>query len=76
MSDATDAPRVLSRFDDIADQFRHQPVERAAPQVVAHLRQFWEPRMRDQLIAHVTVPSGDDLLDAVVAALRPPAAQS
>lgn len=65
----SDAPPVVRRFDDIAEQFRHQPVEQAAPQVLAHVRQFWDPRMRAQLVSHVTVPSGDALLDAVVAQL-------
>jgi formate dehydrogenase subunit delta len=68
-SPVSDQPPVLRLFNDIAEQFRHQPVERAAPQVAAHLRQFWEPRMRAQLVSHVTVPSGDDLLDAVLAQL-------
>lgn len=61
---------MVRRFDDIAEQFRHQPAEQAAPTVVAHLRQFWEPRMRRQLVDHVTLPSGDELLDAVVDELR------
>jgi formate dehydrogenase subunit delta len=66
----SDAPPVVRRYDDIAEQFRHQPVEQAAPQVAAHLRQFWDPRMRAQLVAYVTVPSGDPLLDAVLDELR------
>jgi formate dehydrogenase subunit delta len=65
----TDVPRVVRRFDDIAEQFRHQLVEQAAPQVLAHIRQFWDPRMRAQLVSHVTVPSGDALLDAVATQL-------
>jgi formate dehydrogenase subunit delta len=65
----SDEPAVLRHFDDIAAQFRHQPVEQAAAAVTAHLRQFWEPRMRAQLVSQVTVPSGDPLLDAVVAEL-------
>jgi formate dehydrogenase subunit delta len=71
VSDAThDIQPVVRMLDDIADQFRHRPVEQAAPEIVAHIRQFWDPRMRAALQREVVVPSGDDLIDAVVTALR------
>jgi len=39
--------------NDIAAQFAHLPPEAAASAVAAHLRTFWDPRMRDQLVEHV-----------------------
>ncbi len=72
MTDVTSTPHpvVWRMLDDIAAQFRHRPVEQAAPEIAAHIRSFWEPRMRAALQSEVLVPSGDDLVDAVVLALR------
>lgn len=61
---------VVRLLDDITAQFRHQPVEQAAPQIVGHIRQFWAPRMRADLLSNVQSPTGDELTDAVVAQLR------
>lgn len=69
VSDVTTGERVVRRLHDITDQFRHMPVEQAAPQVIAHVRQFWEPRMRAALLAELPAPTGDDLIDAVLTAL-------
>jgi formate dehydrogenase subunit delta len=66
----TSHPVVWRMLDDIAAQFRHLPVEQAAPEIAAHIRSFWEPRMRAALQSEVLVPSGDALVDAVVTALR------
>ena len=70
ISSAEHEPPVLRLLDDITAQFRHQPVEQATPQIVGHIRQFWAPRMRSDLLARVSSPTGDDLTDAVVAQLR------
>ena len=69
-SSAEHAPPVLRLLDDITAQFRHQPVEQAAPQIVSHICQFWPPRMRADLTSRVSSPTGDELTDAVVAQLR------
>ena len=61
---------MLRLLDDITAQFRHQPVEQAAPQIVTHIRLFWAPRMRSDLTSLVQSPTGDELIDAVVAQLR------
>ena len=55
----------LRLLGDITEQFRHLPVDRAATQVAAHIRQFWDPRMRAELARLLTPPTGDDLIDAV-----------
>lgn len=53
--------------NDIAAQFHSYPSDVAAESVAAHLRSFWDPRMRTQLLAHVAA-GGQDLDPLVVAA--------
>ncbi|WP_199736225.1 formate dehydrogenase subunit delta [Micromonospora sp. HM5-17] len=36
--------------NEIAVQFHHQPPEEAAAAIAAHIRAFWEPRMRAELL--------------------------
>ena len=52
--------------NDIAAHFRHLPQDAAVDQVAAHLRSFWEPRMREQLLA--AVDRRDPGIDEVVVA--------
>ena len=67
MSEAPTESPVQRLLSDITAQFRHQPVDQAAPQVAAHIRQFWDPRMRAALTTELHAPTGDDLVDAVLA---------
>lgn len=70
MSDhAPSASPELRLLDDILAQFRHRPATQAAPEVASHIRQFWDPRMRARLLAELHAPTGDELVDAVLAAL-------
>jgi formate dehydrogenase subunit delta len=65
---------VARLASDIAAQFAHESDEQAAASVAAHIRTFWDPRMRSQLIALVAA-GGSDLDPAVIAAaarLQPP----
>lgn len=39
--------------NDIAAQFAHLPDDEAVSQIATHLRTFWDPRMRTQLLAAV-----------------------
>lgn len=39
--------------DDISAQFRHYPIREAAEVIADHIRTFWDPRMRAQLIDQV-----------------------
>jgi formate dehydrogenase subunit delta len=56
---------------EIAAQFRHRPPEEAAEAIAAHIRSFWDPRMRSQLFAHVAAGAvTDPLVLAAVALLR------
>jgi formate dehydrogenase subunit delta len=36
--------------NQIATFFASQGEERAVPQITAHIRQFWDPRMRKQIL--------------------------
>ncbi|GAA1822792.1 formate dehydrogenase subunit delta [Planosporangium flavigriseum] len=58
--------------NEIAVQFRHWEPGEAAAEIAAHLRSFWDPRMRTQLIAHVEAGGAglDVLIIDVVALLR------
>ncbi len=68
-------PPYVRLANDIAAQFHHLPADQGAAGVAGHLRNFWDPRMRRQLQAHVD--GGADELDplavAAVALLRQPA---
>jgi formate dehydrogenase subunit delta len=59
------APPVAWRVAEIVDQVRHKPLEVAAAAVASHLRSFWDPRMRADLIAYVDSDPPD--LDPIVA---------
>jgi formate dehydrogenase subunit delta len=50
--------------NDIARQFAHLPYDKATVAIAAHLRTFWEPRMREALRDAVT--AGDDDLDPLL----------
>lgn len=67
-------PAVARMANDIAAQFAHQSEAEASVSVATHIRMFWDPRMRRQLLD--LVAAGGSILDpAVVAAaarLRPP----
>lgn len=59
--------------NDIAAQFRHRGPEDAAEVIAAHLRAFWDPRMRAALLAHVDAGgAGLDPLAIRAAALLGP----
>ena len=44
----TTSPQVRLA-NEIAVQFHHQDAEAAATAIAAHIRQFWDPRMRADL---------------------------
>ncbi|MFC7587772.1 formate dehydrogenase subunit delta [Nonomuraea antimicrobica] len=62
--------------NEIAVQFHGRDPAWAAEQIAAHIRSFWDPRMRARLIADASI---DGLLDPLVvaaAALLPPAREA
>lgn len=56
--------KMVHMANQIATFFKTQPGNQAAERVAAHLRDFWEPRMRDQLRRYVN--DGGAGLDPVV----------
>jgi formate dehydrogenase subunit delta len=50
--------------NDIAAQFHHLPDDEATSGFATHLRMFWDPRMRAQLLAHIAAGGAD--LDPLV----------
>ncbi|MBV6636321.1 MAG: formate dehydrogenase subunit delta [Mameliella sp.] len=56
--------KMIRMANQIATFFKTQPNEDAPARVAAHITDFWEPRMRDQLRSHVA--QGGDGLDEVV----------
>lgn len=66
-----DTRKLVKMANDIARFFEADPDRAAAIEGVAgHLRRFWEPRMRRELIAHVDETGGADLRPLVVEAVR------
>jgi formate dehydrogenase subunit delta len=45
--------RLVTMANQIADFFRPYPQDEAIKSTYEHLIQFWEPRMRVKMIAHV-----------------------
>ncbi|MBO9459497.1 formate dehydrogenase subunit delta [Labrenzia sp. PO1] len=56
--------KMVYMANQIATFFKTQPGIDQAEKVANHLKDFWEPRMRDQLRAHVE--AGGAGLDSVV----------
>ena len=64
------AERLVTMANDIADFFAADPDRQAALDgVFNHLKKFWEPRMRKQIVAHVRAHGTDGLHDLARAAV-------
>jgi formate dehydrogenase subunit delta len=56
--------RLTSMANDIANYFHAEPDRQAAIDGVSnHLKKFWEPRMRKQIIAHTQSGQAHELND-------------
>lgn len=67
MSD--DVQSIVRMANQIAEAFKASPPAEAADSAASHIRLFWAPRMRQQLIDHAAShPS--DLLPATIAAVE------
>lgn len=63
------ADNLVRMVNQIGNFFEAMPDRSAALEEMAqHLRRFWEPRMREQLMAHVDA-SGDGLSDIAAEAI-------
>lgn len=60
--------KMIRMANQIATFFRSQPGGDQAAGVAAHINDFWDPRMRDQLLQYLE--SGGDGLDDLVVAGR------
>ncbi|MAU44465.1 formate dehydrogenase subunit delta [Salipiger thiooxidans] len=69
--------KMVMMANQIATFFASQPGDHGAEDVAAHINDFWEPRMRSQLIAFIEA-GGEGLHPLVIQSLghiRAPAAQ-
>jgi formate dehydrogenase subunit delta len=46
-------PPTVRLANDIAEQFTHQPHDKAARAIAEHINLFWTPGMRQQFVQHV-----------------------
>lgn len=61
--------KMVTMANQIATFFKTQPGDDQADRVAAHLSDFWDPRMRDQLRSYVAA-GGEGLDDLVLRAAR------
>ncbi|WP_375175545.1 formate dehydrogenase subunit delta [Pseudooceanicola sp.] len=59
--------KMTTMANQIATFFVSQPGEDQAERVAAHINDFWDPRMRRQLLDHLEA-GGDGLKQLVIAA--------
>ena len=55
---------MLRMANQIADFFKGYPREEARKEAATHLNNYWDPRMRKQLIAHLA--TGGEGLDPLI----------
>ena len=71
-----DIPPVVRLGHDLVRNFEALPPDRAAVEIATHIRKFWEPRMRQELLARIRwgdvtlhpllVRAAEDLVDGDV----------
>ena len=69
-------PPVVRLGHDLVRNFEALPPDKAAVEIATHIRKFWEPRMRHELLAHIRwgdttlhpllVRAAEDLVDGDV----------
>ena len=64
------ADRLVAMANDIANFFAAEPDREIAIEGIRnHLQRFWEPRMRQQIVAHVQAHGSGDLSSLAAAAV-------
>jgi formate dehydrogenase subunit delta len=65
-------PAQVRLANDIAVQFHHRPADEAASAIANHIRMFWDPRMRTELLSRAETDTAelDPLVLAAVKILR------
>jgi len=66
-----DMQNLIRMANRIGDFFAAMPErDEALLGIAGHLRNFWEPRMRRQLLAYVDAGQGDEIRPIVLAAIK------
>jgi formate dehydrogenase subunit delta len=67
--------KLVLMANQIAAFFAAQGEARAVPQIASHIQQFWDPRMRKAILAHVAAGGAglDPLAKSAIAQVRAPA---
>ena len=66
-----DIHHLTKLANNIGSFFEAEPDRVKGAQGVAHhIKSFWEPRMRKQILAHVDEHNGEGLTELVLSALR------
>jgi formate dehydrogenase subunit delta len=63
-----DTERLVTMANQIGDFFAPYPHARRVEGVRNHLRNYWDPRMREALYAHIDATGGADLQQHVLEA--------
>jgi formate dehydrogenase subunit delta len=63
-----DTERLVTMANQIGDFFAPYPHERAVEGVRNHLRNYWDPRMREAFLAHLDATGGAEVAPHVRAA--------
>lgn len=62
--------KLLRMANQIGDYFESMPDKvEARDGIATHIRKFWEPRMRRELLAHIDATAGAGLHPAVLEAI-------
>ena len=62
--------RLVYMANQIATYFRTHPHDEAVAATLDHVKKYWEPRMRRQILEHLHVHHGDGLNEIALAAIR------
>lgn len=61
---------LVRMANQIADFFSGYPNDQGVEEVRNHLRRFWDPRMRRDLVAHIDSGHGNELRGLVLQAVE------
>jgi formate dehydrogenase subunit delta len=63
--------KLVRMANQIGDYFESMPdAVEARDGIALHIKKFWEPRMRRELLAHIDATGGSDLHPAVLQAVQ------
>ena len=64
------AQRLVYMANQIATFFKSQPQDQAVAGTADHIKKFWDPRMRRQILEHIRSTGGEGLSAIALAATR------